>query len=471
MMLIADIALIVWPLLVVGIFSLMPARIAVLVSFGLAWLFLPIHGFELPGIPDYSKMSATCIGIFASTLIFDFHSIQKFRFHWIDLILIVFCGSRLLSSITNGLGFMDGLSGTLSTFVAWGMPYLIGRIYFQKPSEFRLLSFALVIAGLVYVPFCLFEVRMSPMLHQTVYGFHQHSFLQSMRGGGFRPTVFMQHGLMVSSWMAFTTLAGFWAWNSKAFSRLRGWPFFFCLVVMLGTTVLCKSMGALLLFGLGLTVLASVQFSHSRVLVYLLILIAPIYVVIRTTGIYDGESAVALARSVSEERAGSLKFRIDNEDLLIEHALKQPLFGWGGWGRNRVYDDEGNDITVTDGKWIIELGTNGSLGLISFMAILLVPVTLVLVRIPVRQYASARYGPVVVLAVLVVLYTIDCLPNSMMNPWYVVIVGGLTSGLASPEFFKVTLVKRRAVESESAHKPWAVSGPRTCQRSLHRGHS
>ena len=81
--------------------------------------------------------------------------------------------------------------------------------------------------------------------------------------------------------------------------------------------------------------------------------VAPLYCGVRTVGLWDGHSAVALTKSiVGEDRAGSLEFRLDNEDMLIARAMQRPLFGWGGWGRARVHDEDGKDISVTDGLWI-----------------------------------------------------------------------------------------------------------------------
>ena len=37
----------------------------------------------------------------------------------------------------------------------------------------------LLIGGLIYIPFCLFEIKMSPQLHKWVYGYHQHAFDQN----------------------------------------------------------------------------------------------------------------------------------------------------------------------------------------------------------------------------------------------------------------------------------------------------
>ena len=67
----------------------------------------------------------------------------------------------------------------------------------NDPASQRTLLISIFIGGLLYVPLCLFEIRMSPQLHKLVYGFHQHIFAQTFRFEGWRPTVFLQHGLAV----------------------------------------------------------------------------------------------------------------------------------------------------------------------------------------------------------------------------------------------------------------------------------
>ena len=37
----------------------------------------------------------------------------------------------------------------------------------------------------------------SPQLHFMTYGFYQHEFTQVVRMGGYRPMVFLQHGIAV----------------------------------------------------------------------------------------------------------------------------------------------------------------------------------------------------------------------------------------------------------------------------------
>ena len=75
-------------------------------------------------------------------------------------------------------------------------------------------------------------------------------------------------------------------------------------------------------------------------------------------------------------------FQFENDDMLIAKAMQKPIFGWGGWGRNRVYDESGRDIAVTDGFWILVFGSNGYVGLMSMTLAMLLPVALVSAPIP-----------------------------------------------------------------------------------------
>jgi hypothetical protein len=93
---------------------------------------------------------------------------------------------------------------------------VLGRIYLSSLLGMYELAVAVFLGGPDYMPLCLLEVRLSPQLHTWIFGYHQHSFGQSLRFGGFRPVVFMDHGLMVGLWMTMATLAGFWLWRSRS---------------------------------------------------------------------------------------------------------------------------------------------------------------------------------------------------------------------------------------------------------------
>src|SRR5690606_24521888 len=180
------------------------------------WLFLPMAGYEFAGMPGFGKIEAASYGALIGVLLFDSSRLGRFRLSWIDLPMIMWCLVPMASSVTNGLGAYDGASAVWSQSVMWGVPYLIGRLYFSDLEGLQVLAKAMVVGGLLYVPLCLLEIRMSPRLHIWVYGFHQHVWRQSHAFGGWRPTVFMQHGLAVGMWMTVVSLLAIWLWWSGA---------------------------------------------------------------------------------------------------------------------------------------------------------------------------------------------------------------------------------------------------------------
>ena len=73
-------------------------------------------------------------------------------------------------ALYNGLGLYDGLSGMLGQILLWGLPYLVGRLYFSNLEGLRVFTVAMVIGGLLYVLPCHWEMRMSPHLLRPIYG-------------------------------------------------------------------------------------------------------------------------------------------------------------------------------------------------------------------------------------------------------------------------------------------------------------
>jgi hypothetical protein len=453
------IALYGWIAVVLALFSALPARRAVAASFIGAWLFLPQAAIPFQGLPDLDKVTATSFGALVGVLIFDAARLLSYRPHWVDVPMIVWCVTPFGSSIANGLGVWDGLSTVLGQVTTWGIPYFLGRLYFSDLQALRELAIAVLIGGLIYVPLCLIEIRLSPQLHRWVYGYHAHSFAQTIRWGGYRPTVFMQHGLMVAMWMISATLMAFWLWGSGALRRLWSVPTSLISVGLLVTCVLCKSAGALMLLVAGLGVAFAARFVRIPALVLVLVAVPPTYVYVRTAGLWDGHQVVELAQRVNRERARSIEGRFENEAMISAKALKQPLFGWGTWGRWRVRDDYGNDITTSDSLWVISLGQFGCVGLGALGAVLLLPAVLLLRRIPFRQWMHPAAGGAAALAIALVLYTYDGLLNAMLNPVFVLAAGGLSGfyvmapELASRLRDALAEQRRRAVVRPVAAEP------------------
>ncbi len=427
------VALFSWPLVVLVLFSTVPARRAVITAFLFAWLFLPVAAYEVPGLPDYTKTSATSYAVVLGVLLFDSARLTRFRPSWIDLPLVIWCVTPLVTSVLNGLGAYDGMSSVASEIVAWGIPWFIGRLYFGDPDGLRELAIGVFIGGLIYVPLCLYEIRMSPQLHDMIYGYHQHSFGQTKRFGGWRPVVFMQHGLAVGFWMTSASLAGVWLWRSGVLRHVRGVSMSALVPALLVTTVLCKSAGSLILLAVGAFILFATRWTRSPVWMMLLIAAPIAYMGLRATGDWSGRPLIAFAEMISDERAGSLQVRLDNEDLLAEKARERPAFGWGGWGRNRVYDDRGRDMTITDGLWIITFGQRGLVGLAALYGMLLIPAGLALRQWPAAAWSSPEVAPIAIAAALLALFACDSLFNAMVNPVYMLCAGSLVGMVQSWE--------------------------------------
>lgn len=152
-----------WIPFVFYLFMRFPPQRAVITSFIIAWLFLPQAKFPLPGLPDYTKMSATCYGILLATVVYDAARLTSFRFGWLDIPMLIWCLCPIPSSLTNDLGLYDGVSSARAQTVAWGLPYFLGRLYLSNLEGLRQLAIGIFSGGVVYIPFCLVENITGPL--------------------------------------------------------------------------------------------------------------------------------------------------------------------------------------------------------------------------------------------------------------------------------------------------------------------
>jgi hypothetical protein len=417
-----------WMPFVLYLFGRTSTQRALVISFVAAWLFLPEAEFPLLGLPDYTKMSATCYGVILATILYDVGRFQTFQFGWLDVPMLVWCICPFVSSVTNGLGVYDGFANSLTVVVNWGIPYFLGRIYLGNLEGLKKLAIGIFIGGLAYVPLCLYESKMSPQLHRIFYGFSARTdWAQNIRYGGWRPTVFMEHGLMVGVWMMMATLTGIWLWQTGIIKRLWNIQMKWLVAALFVTTILVRSTGAWLLLAVGIAILFSVKWFRTPLLMVALISYISLYLYTGATGTYNSQQVVSvLSTVINEERISSFEFRVRNEAILSEKARQQPIFGWGGHGRNRVEATvEGERAAVTDSLWIIAFGQKGTVGLVSLFAALLLPVVAFTMAYPARLWTHPKVAPAAVLAVGLTLYVFDCVLNAMVNPIFTLTCGGI----------------------------------------------
>ncbi len=414
-----------WPAVVLILFTVMPPKRAVIVGMLGSWMFLPMAGYQISGLPDITKMSITCVTVCVAALMFDTGRFARLRWSAMDFAMLAWIVVPLLSSVSAGYGAYDGFSGMLNQFVSWGMPYIIGRLYFNELSGLRELAIGIFVGGLVYVPFVLFEARMSPQLHTWIYGFHQHVFAQSKRGGGWRPTVFMQHGLAVAMFMGTAAVCGMWLWRAGRLRNLASVPTWLLSLGLFVTAAACRSMFALMLMLLGTTVLFVTRTTGIRLWIMIMIAICPVYATVRTTGVWDAGALREWASSLGEDRLGSLDTRLRSEDTLLR-AVKQNLL-FGGAHLEYVFTEAriSGDQFISDGLWIITLGKYGVVGLVSLFGVLLGPPALFFFRNRFSEVNRPLSAGAAVLACVLILYAIDNLLNAMVNPIYLLASGGL----------------------------------------------
>lgn len=454
------IALVAWIPIVVGLFTWFEPRRAVMVAFIAGFLFLPQGQIVLAGLPELTRTASTSIGVLIGALLLDTGRVVGFRPRWVDIPMMLWCLAPLASSMANKIGeyggAYDGASAVLGQLLEWGIPYFMARIYITNMVHLRELAMGILIGGLIYVPLCLIEVRLSPQLHNFIYGFHPTHFGMTVRWGGYRPMVFLQHGLMLGMWMTAASIVAVWLWYSRSYKQVYGVPSVIVMLAIGGTAVLCKSTGALVLLIAVLGMMFVVRRLRMPALVYAAVLAAPIYMTTRVNDWWDVSQVIDLAMMVDEERATSLEGRIENESLIAAKAMDRKWFGWGQWGRWRVYDQyTGKDITVADGMWIITLGQTGLVGLISLCAALLLPVWLLVRTIPVQLWATPAGGPPAALAGVLLAYMFDLLPNAMLSPVYLLIAGGLAGLYVGAPSWRRRVAHARKMRGRASYRSTA----------------
>ncbi len=414
---------------VAACFSLLAPRRAVLTAILCGSMFLPHFDARLSFLGLYTKAMFVPAVVFLGSLAFDARRWLTFRPRAADLPVLVLCLGRFMSALSNDLGLKEAVAATLEASLEWGTPYFLGRAYLGSPRALKEFADAVVVAALAYVPFCLWEIRMSPQLHRAVYGFQWFSFDQVMRFGGYRPTVFMQHGLAVSMFMAVGTLVAFWLWRTKARERLLRVRFGWAVAALALTTILCRSTGALILLAAGAATLEATRHLRTSALVLALALIPAAYCTARLSG-WEAPGVVAFVRErLGEDRAGSFHARIANETLMVKRAHMKPWLGWGRFGGSFAFTEDGR-LATPDSLWIITLGFSGIVGIVALGALLALPALSLLRTIPPHYWPHPRLAPVAAPAIVLLLWAIDDLLNHMMSPIFPSMAGALLTFVA-----------------------------------------
>lgn len=438
----AFLMLLVWPFVALVLFRRLPPAQALIWTVLGGYLALPpLVAINLPVVPDLDKSSIPNLSAFVLALF-----LLKDRVSMLPegalgkLLILCFVLGPFATVLTNddpirlavgalpAMRIYDSVAAVVNQGIAL-LPFFLARRYLASAEALRALAVALLVAGLIYSIPMLIEVRLSPQMNVWIYGFFQHSFEQTMRMGGFRPIVFLPHGLWVAFFALMTVLATAMLARTAAPAerpKLVAALLYLCLLL-----VLCKSLGPIV-YALGLLPLVLVAGRRMLLaLAALMALVAVCYPLMRGLHLVPLEALLDIARGIDADRAGSLGFRFANEETLLAHAGDKPLFGWGGYGRNHVYDAEtGRMLTIADGAWIISLGIYGWIGYIAQFGLLALPL-LKLGAEALRRPAEAFSPFAAVIAVILGVNLIDMLPNATLIPFTWLMAGALLGHVES----------------------------------------
>ncbi|HZV57653.1 MAG TPA: hypothetical protein VFF89_08265 [Sphingobium sp.] len=452
--------LLAWPVVTMVLMLTMPARRAAVWALLGAYLLLPPSvGVDLPVIPALNKSSIPSIATFLAVLLWA----PPGTFRWprnglVKLLMLCYVISPVLTGLANGdtirLGTMVQPAIDWYTALSYAadkaidlLPFIVGISLFRTEENYRELLFAFVFAGLVYSLPVLVEATRTPFLAARLYGVNPGAyFVQQMRGDGFRAMVFLDHGLLVSAFLGLAFLAAIGMWRA----RLPVWvfPAGLCALWLFIVLLFNKTLGAVLLLALLTPPLLVLRPRRFLSIAMILACVIVTYPMLRAADLIPTERLTQWVEPWSEQRAQSAAFRFRNEDMLLDKANDRPLLGWGGYGRNRVFvvssSGEAQDVSVTDGTWILAMGIYGWVGYLALFGLLCYPIAHVF-----RQRKHVVSPLTAALVAMLVFNLLDLLPNSSLRPITWLIAGAL-SGLVAAR--RMAPTPQRPMDEEPAHK-------------------
>jgi hypothetical protein len=463
----AAVALLLWIPFSVAVFAFAKPHKAVAFLLVAAILFLPeLEFFDVKLLPNLNKKTVACAWVFIPALFWCTAKLKRASIGavpWLlfGLMAVVDMGRAVTNQDPLVLGhntiippvlLHTGLTFMMEDFLLVFVPFFLGAALFNERDTLRDLMKAFVVGGLAYLPLVVFELRASPQLHAWVYGYHQHSWLQVLRDGAYRPMVFMHHGLALALFLATTSLLGFGL--ARAREKLRGFSVFPSAALLGVVLALSHSLGALVFL---VALVPLVWLTSPRMQLRIAVLLAALvmfYPMLRAYDLFPTKMLVNWARSISEDRAGSIAFRFFNEDLALKRAFERPIFGWGGFDRIFVFDKAtGEEISTLDGAWLITYCASGVLGFFSRFGLLTYPIW--------RAYRRVRRVPhksdqilLAALGLTTAMVSLDLLPNGMFT-YFPHLLAGVLLGAS-----------REMSRRESAPLPARASEPAPAARRV-----
>lgn len=487
-----------YPLVAFAFFKLFRLPVAAATTIIAGYLLLPTRAeLDLPALPALDKHMIPALATILCVSFIGFsrsaHSrvsslqlknAREFKAlngwipqdRWAVILLTALVASSLLTSLSNrdavvlgekiikGIRTYDMMSAALGMIIML-VPLLIGRRLFAHAENQKVLLGLMAFAGFLHAWLALVELRIAPVLNQNLYGFFPHDWSQHSRSGGWRPALFLEHGLWVAIFqaMAFAAALGAYRCSAPPFPRLVWLIFAFWIFLILANS---NSLGAVVLavfaFPIVLFLPPAVQIIVSTSLTTIVLF----YPILRSSGFIPIDTIASAAQYIDPMRAGSFLFRTRHEEYFLDHAAQRPIFGWGRFGRNLPVIDGHQDTATPDGYWVIVLSVGGwfrylgEFGLISYA----------LLRSSLNRKALQIGVEGATIMVMLAINLIDLIMNATVTPitWLLVgaVLGRLELGSTENQTMQPQKTAPARVGGRARHRAdFSIAGSKYLRRS------
>ncbi len=456
----------IWIPVSILLFRRYPLRVAILANFLGGWAILPsaqyagpyvdfaywIVGLSLPSNYFITKATVLSFTALLNVVLLDWRTLRKFELTTWDLPMALWCAMPLLSALGNPEQIKQGLVGEVYQLLAWGVPYVLGRLYFSDTASLRLAAKAFILAGMVYVPICLVEIFLGPQFYAHVYGYEPFRWTGAPRYFGYRPVGFLETGNQLGIWMATSALIAAWLGSRGTAARILRIPCAWIAVVLFVVTLACQSIGSIiLLLGLLPFVFISMRFL-PRVVTVLVIIAMLLFAGLRLENQFSVRKLVennhgvhSVSTFLNKIGRGSFTWRLAVDERFVDKALDKPILGSGDWKWWA-----GGDVRPW-GMWMLTFGMYGLVGLVALESLLLMPVMRV-VWFTVARSDIEDFNLRHALAAALLMSAVDGLLNSSMLLPLVLVIGGMSTWESAASGLTIEVEASRAAKLRALKK-------------------
>ena len=416
--------------------------VAVLGSFLGGWILLPVGsypagsaeavfpywiiGLALPSDMLLTKAVAAPAAAFLGVVLFDRQALARLRPAWLDAPIVLWCLWPAVAAAFATEPRPAPLLAIAYLAAAWGLPWLLGRLYFASPEGRLLLVKGLVLSALACLPFSLVEGALGPVVYDAVYETHPFRADGAVRYVGFRPLGFFEHGNQFGLWISLGALAALWLAISSGAARWR-----WVAATLLAMALAAQSVGAIALLALGAAGLSTFVHVRPRLLAAGAAALIAIGGAVYLSGAIPFQAIAKdtswgreIVNSIRGAGRGSFTWRIAQDQKLLADAVARPVTGSAQWDWWRAKE------TRPWGLSLLIVGQFGLGGLLLALATLLGPALRIAWAAP-RGGAWRPQGLPLLLASIAVLTVIDALLNAFLFFPAIVAAGSLAASAAS----------------------------------------